>query len=391
MDRTIRQPQEHLRRGAVASGFPTYPRRAWGRQRLIGTLMALVFLLGGISSALGTPALWSEKAVTVPSSAVLQELNRALTSLTQQLLPAVVSLKVYTKDTDAALPKNHPVMPEADRPFVTGSGFIIRADGLTLTNYHVIEDYTAVEVHLYNGDIATATVIGQDPVGDVALLRIATDHPLPIAPLGHSATLQVGELVVAIGSPFGFEHTITFGIVSAVQRNFLRSGVVGGYIQTDASINTGNSGGPLVNMRGEVVGINTATVGRGELGFAIPIDAVKAILPQLYTTGQVQRGWLGVQIRSLDPAKAKALGLTTPHGVYVHGVLNGQPAERAGILAGDVILRFDGHEVATPFDLQRLVATTPVGKTVHIQIWRKKALLTVALTVGSMPVREKTP
>ncbi|GIX47499.1 MAG: hypothetical protein KatS3mg131_1710 [Candidatus Tectimicrobiota bacterium] len=353
-------------------------------------LVLTCFLCGGLVAGLllgatpASPPLWhATDAAQAPPP--LHQLNAALVSLAQQLLPAVVSLKVHLKDAKQALPPDHPAVPEAPRPFVTGSGFIIRADGLALTNYHVVEDATTIEVRLYDGRTTTATVIGRDPVGDIALLRLATEQPLPVAPLGSSAALQVGELVVAIGSPFGFDHTVTLGIVSAVARNFLRSGVVGGYIQTDASINTGNSGGPLVNMRGEVVGINTATVGRGELGFAIPIDAVKAVLPQLYTTGQVQRGWLGVQIRPLDADKARELGLAAPRGAYVHGVLEAQPAQRAGLLAGDVILRFDGQEVATPFDLQRLVAATPVGKTVQVEVWRKQARLTVSLTVGRMP------
>jgi S1-C subfamily serine protease len=264
---------------------------------------------------------------------------------------------------------------------------IIRADGLLVTNEHVVEGGTSIVVHLFDGETTTATVVGRDPVGDLALLQIATDRPLPVAPLGSSKALDVGELVVAIGSPFGFEHTITFGIVSAKQRRFLRSGIVGGYIQTDASINTGNSGGPLVNMRGEVIGINTATVGSGELGFAIPIDAVKSILPQLHITGKVKRGWLGVQIRPLDPEKLHVLGLTAPHGVYVHGVIDAQPAQAAGIMAGDVITRFDGAMIVTPTDLQSVVALTPVGKKVDVQLVRNKAPHTVQLTVGEMPAR----
>ena len=317
--------------------------------------------------------MWTEPTTPRQAHPLLQGLNTALVALTQRLLPAVVSLRVYPKDGDSALPKNHPPLPDGTTPFGTGSGFIIRADGLIVTNYHVIENSKTIEVHLHDGDVVQAKVLGEDPSGDLALLQIPTDRPLPVAPLGSSASLQVGELVVAIGSPFGFEHTITFGIISAKQRHFLRSGIVGGFIQTDASINTGNSGGPLINMHGEVVGVNTAMVGRGELGFAIPVDAVKAVLPQLYTAQQVTRGWLGVQIRPLDQEKAKALGMLPPRGVYVHDVLNDQPAQRAGILAGDIILRFDGQKITTPFELQSLVATTPVGKKVQVELFRKQA------------------
>jgi serine protease Do len=332
--------------------------------------------------------LWTERdSVTQPLPA-LQQLNEALIDLTQQVITAVVSLRVASTENEAELPKDHPPVPDDTPSFGTGSGFIIRADGLVLTNNHVIENGSSIEAQLYTGESTTAKVLGVDPVGDLALLQLATDHPLPVVPLGSSSALKVGELVVAIGSPFGFKHTITFGMVSAKKRHLMRSGVVGGYIQTDASINTGNSGGPLVNMRGEVVGVNTATVGRGELGFAIPIDAAKAVLPQLFNGGTPRRGWLGVQIRPLDLTKAQALGLDPPRGVYVHDVLNDQPAQLAGIIAGDVILRFDGRMVATPFDLQSVVAVTPVGKKVKIQLYRQQVTRTVELTVGSMPLRQ---
>jgi serine protease Do len=268
---------------------------------------------------------------------------------------------------------------------VTGSGFIIRADGLALTNYHVIEDSKRIDVLLHNGQETSATVLGRDPVGDLALLQIVTDTPLPVVPLGSSEALQVGEFVVAVGSPFGFNHTVTFGIISAKRRNFLRSGLVGGYLQTDAPITSGNSGGPLVNIGGEVVGINTATIGRGELGFAIPIDAVKAMLPQLHDTGHVTRGWLGVRIRPIDRDRAQNLGLDSRRGVYIHDVVHDQPAQRAGLAAGDVIVRFDGHEVATPFDLQSAVAATPVGKSVQIEFLRQHVRQTVELALGTMP------
>jgi S1-C subfamily serine protease len=350
-------------------------------------MLGLICLFGVTPrGAIGaTPKLWTEAAPSAPTLPALQHFNTALVALTQRLLPTVVGLRVHNKT--APTPKNHPPLPEDAPPYSTGSGFIIRADGLLLTNYHVVEGSTSIDVYLHNGGRTTATVIGQDPIGDLALLQIAADRPLPVVPLGSSADLQVGELVVAMGSPFGFDHTITLGIVSAKKRHVLRSGVVGGFIQTDAAINMGNSGGPLVNMRGEVVGMNTATVGRGEMGFAIPIDAVKAVLPQLYNIREVMRGWLGVQIRPLDHGQARALGLTPPHGVYVHDVLNDQPAQQAGILAGDIILSIDGQTVTTPFDVQSLVAATPVGKKVQIQLLRKHTPYTVELTVGTMPVR----
>ncbi|ETW96678.1 MAG: hypothetical protein ETSY1_25710 [Candidatus Entotheonella factor] len=280
-------------------------------------------------------------------------------------------------------------MPGSQPQTATGSGFIIRSDGLVVTNDHVVEDGIRIDVQLYGGQTLEAKVVGRDPVGDLALLKLQTNQRLPVVPLGRSSALQVGEFVAAFGSPFGFEHIMTFGVVSAIKRRFMRSGIVGGYIQTDASINTGNSGGPLVNMHGAVVGLNTATVGRGELGFAIPIDAVKAVLPQLHQSGDVRRGWLGVQIRPLDGDNARDAGLGRNGGVYVLDVLNDQPAHRAGIIAGDVITQFNGSAIQTPLDLQSAVASTPVGTIVKIQLMRKKAQQVVQLTVGEMPAESQ--
>ena len=360
--------------------------KAVGR-RIFG-LVALGVLLG-CPLAVGAPSLWTEMAEDLPTTAPLQQLNEAMITLTNRLLPGVVSLRVHPKAGAAILPRNHPPLPEDAPPYNTGSGFIIRADGLMLTNYHVVEDNGTIDVLLYNGELIAAKVVGQDPVGDLALLQLQTDRELPVVPLGNSAALQVGEFVVAIGSPFGFEHTITLGIVSAKKRFFLRSGIFGGFIQTDAAINAGNSGGPLVNMRGEGIGINTATVGRGELGFAIPIDAAKAVLPQLASGQTVMRGWLGVHIRPLDRTQAKSLGLDPPHGVYVYEVLNNQPAQQAGIVAGDIILRLDGQAITTPSDLQSIVAAMPVGSKVSVQLLRKQTRHTVELTVGTMPPRRE--
>jgi serine protease Do len=334
--------------------------------------------------------LWSERPGTEETISALQQLNASLVTLTQKLLPAVVSLKVHTKkDTDTALPKNHPPLPDDEKPSATGSGFIIRADGLVLTNNHVIEESTSIDVRLYDGETTTATVVGRDPLGDVALLQLTTRRPLPVIPLGSSAATHIGELVVAIGSPFGFEHTITLGIVSGKKRQFLRAGLVGGYLQTDAPLTTGNSGGPLVNMRGEVIGMNTAIVGRGEVGLAVPIDAIKEIVPQLHAAGRVTRGWLGVQIRPLDRAKAQALGLEALQGVYVYEVMPAQPAHQAGIVAGDVIVSFDGKTVATPGDLQGAVASTPVGKKVRVELLRARTRRTVEVTPVAMPERKE--
>jgi len=351
-------------------------------------LAGLLILMNSRWSTAEQP-LWTSSSRAALASSPLLQFNRELQQLAASVLPAVVSLKVYTKREAGAPPENHPNVPDSPLQIATGSGFIIRADGLVVTNDHVVEDVIRIEVQLYGDKILEAKVIGRDPIGDLALLKIQGNQSLPVVPLGRSSELQVGQLVAAFGSPFGFEHTMTFGVVSAIKRRFMRSGIVGGYIQTDASINTGNSGGPLVDMQGAVVGLNTATVGRGELGFAIPIDAIKAVLPQLYQSGDVHRGWLGVQIRPLDGENTYETGAGQNRGVYVLDVLNDQPAHRAGILAGDVITQFNGAVIQTPLDLQSAVAGTPVGTTVQVQLLRKKARQIVKLTVGEMPAESQ--
>lgn len=360
-----------------------------GAGRLAALLLAALMLLLSSRSGLAQPALWMEPNRAAPATPSLVKFNRELQQLAALVLPAVVSLKVHAQRDASDLPDDHPNVPGTQPQTATGSGFIIHADGLVVTNDHVVEDDIRIDVQLYGGQIFQAEVVGRDPVGDLALLKIQTQQSLPVVPLGRSSALQVGEFVAAFGSPFGFEHTMTFGVVSAIKRRFMRSGIVGGYIQTDASINTGNSGGPLVNMHGAVVGLNTATVGRGELGFAIPIDAIKAVLPQLHQSGDVRRGWLGVQIRSLNNEHARESGLRFNGGVYVLDVLNDQPAHRAGIIAGDVITQFNGATIQTPLDLQSAVASTPVGATVKVQLVRKKAQQVLQLTVGEMPTESQ--
>ena len=376
----------YMRQRHNLSKGPSEWRRMTSRKAVIWLALTVVVVLSHVVWAQASSRFWSEQPSQLLHLPMLEQLNSELNQLTDTLLPGIVSLRVLVDATNINLPKDHPPTPENTPSFGTGSGFIIRSDGLLLTNYHVIDKGTAIEVHFYDGKVSTATVLGKDPIGDLALLQVKTERPLPVVPLGSSATVKVGEFVIAIGSPFGFQHTITFGIVSGKKRHLLRSGVVGGFIQTDASINTGNSGGPLVNMHGEVIGVNTATVGRGELGFAIPIDAVKAVIPQLYRDGVPSRGWLGVQIRPLETEGANGLELERSIGVYVHDVLNDQPAQLAGIQVGDVIVRFDGKTISSPFDLQSAVSATPTGKTVQVKLLRKKVLHTVELTIGMMPL-----
>jgi serine protease Do len=262
-----------------------------------------------------------------------------------------------------------------------GSGFLIDDDGFIVTNNHVIEDADQIKVILADDKEFDAELVGRDPKTDLALIRIEGAKNLKPLELGNSEKLKVGTWVVAIGSPFGLEQTVTAGIVSAKGR-IIGSGPYDDFIQTDASINPGNSGGPLLNMDGEVVGINTAIIASGQgIGFAIPINLAKGIIDQLKDKGEVTRGWLGVGIQDLTPELAEYYGLKAEKGVLVTQVFEGDPADKAGIKVNDVILSVDGQNVTTGRELSAMIANTPVGNQTKIDLIRdgKKKALTVTL------------
>jgi serine protease Do len=254
-----------------------------------------------------------------------------------------------------------------------GSGFVVDAQGHVVTNAHVVNDADIVKVKLADDREYQAKVVGKDERLDVAVLALdGAPRDLPVTSLGQSGNLRVGDYVVAIGNPFGLGNTVTMGIVSAKGRS-IGAGPYDDFIQTDASINPGNSGGPLFDLHGQVVGINTAInpQGRG-IGFAIPIDAVKDILPQLLATGHVARGRLGVVIQGMDEDLAKALGMDQPHGALVGRVEPGGPAEQAGIKSGDVIVQVDGHEVPRSEDLPRMIASHRPGTQAKLVVLRDR-------------------
>ena len=267
-----------------------------------------------------------------------------------------------------------------------GSGFIISGDGFILTNAHVVDGADEVTVRLTDKREFKARTVGADKRTDVALLKIEASG-LPAVKLGDPAALRVGEWVVAIGSPFGFDNSVTAGIVSAKGRSLPQENYVP-FIQTDVAINPGNSGGPLFNMRGEVVGINSQIYSRsgGYMGvsFAIPIDVAMDIQNQLRATGKVSRGRLGVVIQEVNKELAESLGLSKPMGAVVNAVENGGPAEKGGIEPGDVILKFDGKPINASADLPRLVGATKPGTRSVVQVWRKGALRDLTVTVGEM-------
>jgi len=268
-----------------------------------------------------------------------------------------------------------------------GSGFILDTDGHILTNNHVIENADEIVVRLDNAKEYKATVVGKDAKTDIALLHIEGASGLTSVTLGDSDGLRVGEWVMAIGNPFGLDHTVTSGIVSAKGR-FIGAGNYDDYIQTDAAINPGNSGGPLINLRGEVVGINSAIFSRSGgnigIGFAVPINLAKELLPQLKDKGRVTRGWLGVLIQKVTPEIAESLGLGESRGALVADVVKDGPAAAAGMKVGDVITEFDGHPVKESNELPLMVARTPVGKEVLVKVLRDKGPLDVKVTVAEL-------
>jgi serine protease Do len=277
-------------------------------------------------------------------------------------------------------------MPKDFKQRSLGSGFVIDKEGYILTNNHVVEKTAEIEVRLADETEYKAKIIGRDPKTDLALIKIKPKKPLTPLKFGDSEKLEVGDWVVAIGSPFGLGHTVTAGIVSAKYRRIGASSY-DNFIQTDASINPGNSGGPLLNTSGEVVGINTAIFTRSGgsigIGFAIPINMAKDLLPQL-KKGKVVRGWLGVMIQRITPELKDKFKLKERKGALVAGVTSGGPAEKAGIKRGDVIVSFDGKEIKEMEDLPYIVASTPVGKAVEVRIIRKGKEKKIKVKIGEL-------
>jgi serine protease Do len=273
-----------------------------------------------------------------------------------------------------------------------GSGFIIDPSGLIVTNNHVIDGADEITVTLQDNTSLKATLVGRDERMDVALLRVKSDKPLPAVSFGDSNNSRVGDWVLAIGNPFGLGGTVTAGIVSARGRD-IRQGPYDDFIQTDAAINRGNSGGPLFNMDGEVIGINTAIYspsgGSIGIGFSIPANMAKTVVAQLKDFGRARRGWLGVRIQQVTPDIAESLGLKEASGAMVAGVSDGGPAEAAKIRNGDIILKFNGQDVKEMRILPRLVAETPIGQEVPVTLWRDGKEMTVNAKLGELPDDQK--
>ena len=364
--------------------------RRHSRQRLALTASMAVFLAAG-GYELGRARAASAPLVTPsPPPAGTRGPRDSFAPAVASAAPAVVHVKVTS------------VMPSALRGWGapdavrqgSGSGFIIAADGLVLTNNHVVANAREITVTLKDGRELPAQVRGRDPKTDLAVLKIDAPEPFPVATLGDSDALNVGDWVIAIGNPFGLDNSVTAGIVSAKGRT-IGAGPYDEFIQTDAPINPGNSGGPLLDEQGAVVGINTAIFSQSGgsigIGFAVPINLAKSLVPQLQKDGHVTRGWLGVTLQKLTPDLAETMKVEPGRGALVSAVTPDSPAARAGVAPGDVIVRYDGTAVDEHATLPTLVAATPVGKTVSVDALRDGVRRTFSITVDKLaeePVAE---
>lgn len=356
-----------------------------GIPRLLNRVAAATMLAAALLS--GGPSL-SPAGAAIPGS---------FADLTDRLSPAVVNISTAQMlegrpGTEEGSPLEdlfrdlYPDGGEGPRRVQSlGSGFVISPDGIVVTNNHVIEDADEVTVNFPDGLSLRAEVIGSDAQTDLAVLKIEHGAPLPFVVFGDSDAARVGDWVLAIGNPFGFAGSVSAGIISARDRD-INAGRYDDFIQTDAAINRGNSGGPLFNMNGEVIGVNTAIIsptgGSIGIGFAVPSNLARKVVEQLQEFGVTRRGWLGVRIQTVNDELAEALGLEKPMGALVAEVTPGGPAAEAGVEAGDVVLNFDGEDVTEMRELPRLVADTEVGKAVRITVFRQGKTQTLKVTIG---------
>ena len=336
--------------------------------------------------------------------------------LAARLTPAVVNISTtqkivkeeaaaVAKEPQQPLPPGHPLedfneffknfmQPYQEDKDVTslGSGFIVDPSGIIITNNHVIADAEEITVSLDDNSQFKATVVGKDSKTDLAVLKITAGRPLPYVSFGDSDSSRVGDWVIAVGNPYGLGGTVTAGIISARARD-INAGPFDDFLQTDAAINRGNSGGPMFNMRGEVIGINTAifspTGGSVGIGFAVPSSLAEPITKKLREGKKITRGWLGVKIQGVSPEIAESLGMKDSKGALVVGMTPNSPAQRAKILPGDVIIRFNGKEIDTMRKLPRVVADTPIGKEVEVEVIRNGAAKKLHATVGKMDESEE--
>jgi len=377
----------------------------------------VAFLVGAIvAGGLARSAVSAGVPARPPSARVVPSRNAGapagaslvnFADVVERLNPAVVNIDTTTRGSGrrprvrGARPADPP--DQFDGPFDfgaprdrdsprrgAGSGFIIDADGSILTNHHVVDRAERIIVKLSDGRTLRARLIGSDPDTDIALIKVDGQTGLPVAPLGDSSTLRMGEWVCAIGNPLGYEHSVTVGVVSFLGRKLFDMSL-DNYIQTDAAINFGNSGGPLINSRGEVIGINAAISSRASsIGFAVPINGASAVLPQLRARGHVTRGYMGVGLRDVDADLERSLKLTVDHGALVQDITSGSPADRAGVRPYDVITSLDDLAIANDDDLIREIASRAPGSAARLRLLRDGHDQTVVVKLSERPARERS-
>ncbi|RMF38008.1 MAG: DegQ family serine endoprotease [Alphaproteobacteria bacterium] len=376
------------------------------------TIFAQEYLPTIVRRGLAAGAVGATLAFAGPVAAQPADAPVSFADLAERLSPAVVN--ITTTQVIARRDQDRPVVPpgspfedffrnfrnprrnQPQRATALGSGFIISEDGYIVTNNHVIEKADEITIEFFSGKTLKAELVGRDPKVDIALLKVESKEPLPFVKFGNSDLARVGDWVLAIGNPLGQGFSVSAGIISA--RNRALRGNYDDYIQTDAAINRGNSGGPLFNMKGEVIGVNTAILspngGSIGIGFSMASNVVAGVVEQLKKYGETRRGWLGVRIQTVDESMAEALGLDRARGALVAEVTADSPAEKGGVKAGDVIVTFDGREVDEMRDLPRMVAETEVGKEVDVEVFRDGESVTLKVTLGlleegEVPARDR--
>ncbi len=318
----------------------------------------------------------------------------------QKVMPSVVN--IFT--TSEVKQPSHPFMDDPRFRFFfgdefddnqpqqnssLGSGVIVSQDGYILTNHHVVESADQIEVAFTDGRSAKGHIVGTDPETDLAVIKVDVDHPLPAITFANGDSVHVGDIVLAIGNPFGVGQTVTMGIVSALKRNHLGLSTFENFIQTDAAINPGNSGGALVDANGNLLGINSAIYspngGSLGIGFAIPVSTAKKVMEQIIQTGSVTRGWIGVAVQDLSPELAESFKLKTTHGVLISEVMRGGPADKAGIKPGDVLLSIGGSELIDSTAMLETISALPPGKPAELHLMRSENEIVVQVKVGKRP------
>lgn len=354
--------------------------------------LAVIIAVPAPGFARGAPESFAELAEQISDAVVNITTSTVVASVTDNGGPVVPEGSPFEDFFRDFMDRNEDGNRRQRRGSALGSGFVISEDGYIVTNNHVIESADEILIEFFDGDELVAEVIGTDPNTDIALLKVESDEPLPFVPFGDSDEIRVGDWVMAMGNPLGQGFSVSAGIVSA--RGRALSGSYDDYIQTDAAINRGNSGGPLFNMDGEVVGVNTAilspTGGSIGIGFAMSAAVVTGVVDQLEEFGETRRGWLGVRIQDVNEELAEALGLEETEGALVTDVPEG-PAEDAGMKSGDVIVSFDGRDVADTRELVRRVGNTAVGKAVDIVVFRDGDMETLSVTLGRRETAEAVP